>query len=154
MNPVPLLVRPAGPSDVDTLAAFNVAMALETESLALDLDTVRRGVAAMLADPAKGSYRVATRDGAVVGQLMITTEWSDWRCGWWWWIQSVYVAPEARRGGVYRALYQSVVDDAARAGDVHGLRLYVEQDNLRAQQTYQALGMARGKYVVFETGHE
>jgi ribosomal protein S18 acetylase RimI-like enzyme len=152
--PAPLQVRPAAPSDVDTLAAFNVAMALETEALSLDLDTVRRGGAAVLADPAKGSYRVATRDGAVVGQLMLTKEWSDWRCGWWWWIQSVYVAPDARRGGVYRALYQSVIADAERAGDVRGVRLYVEQENARAQRTYEALGMTRGRYLIFETGHE
>lgn len=111
-------------------------------------------MAAVLADPAKGSYRVATRAGAVTGQLMLTTEWSDWRCGWWWWIQSVYVAPEARRGGVYRALHRSVLEDATLAGDVRGVRLYVEQENVRAQRTYEALGMARGRYLVFETGHE
>ena len=154
MSPSPILIRPAVPADVDTVAAFNVAMALETEALTLDLDTVRRGVAALVADPAKGSYRVATREGELVGQLMITTEWSDWRCGWWWWIQSVYVAPEARRGGVYRALHRSVLEDAERAGDVRGVRLYVEQDNARAQRTYEALGMTRGRYLVFETGHE
>jgi ribosomal protein S18 acetylase RimI-like enzyme len=89
-----------------------------------------------------------------VGQLMLTTEWSDWRCGWWWWIQSVYVRPEARRGGVFRALYRSVLEDANRAGDVRGVRLYVEQENLRAQRTYEALGMRRGRYLVFETGSE
>lgn len=154
MSHPPILVRPAVPADVDTVAAFNVAMALETEGLSLDLDTVRRGVAAVVADPAKGSYRVATREGELVGQLMITTEWSDWRCGWWWWIQSVYVAPGARRAGVYRALHRSVLDDAERAGDVRGVRLYVEQDNVRAQRTYASLGMHRGRYLVFETGHE
>jgi ribosomal protein S18 acetylase RimI-like enzyme len=154
VNPTEIIIRPAAPSDVDILAAFNVAMAQETESLALDLATVRRGVAAVLADPAKGSYRVATRDGVVVGQLMITLEWSDWRCGWWWWIQSVYVAPEARRSGVYRALHRSVIEDAERAGDVRGVRLYVEQDNVRAQRTYASLGMQRGRYLVYETAHE
>jgi ribosomal protein S18 acetylase RimI-like enzyme len=152
--PTAILVRPAAPSDVDTLATFNVAMAFETEQIALDPGTVRRGVAAVLADPAKGSYRVATRAGAVVGQLMITTEWSDWRCGFWWWIQSVYVAADARRGGVYRALHRSVLEDAERAGDVRGVRLYVEQENTRAQRAYEALGMARGRYLVFETGQE
>lgn len=151
---MPLFVRPAELADLDTVAAFNVALARETESLALDLATVRRGVAAVFADPAKGSYRVATQDGAVVGQLMLTKEWSDWRCGWWWWIQSVYVSAEARRGGVYRALHQSVLDDAARAGDVRGVRLYVEQENARAQRTYEAMGMARGKYLIYETGQE
>jgi len=154
VSPTEILVRPAAPSDADVLAAFNVAMAEETESLALDLATVRRGVAAVLADPTKGSYRVATRSGVVVGQLMLTLEWSDWRCGWWWWIQSVYVAPEARRLGVYRALHRSVLEDAARAGDVRGVRLYVEQDNARAQRTYESLGMTRGRYLIFETAHE
>jgi ribosomal protein S18 acetylase RimI-like enzyme len=150
----PFIIRPAAPADADTLAAFNVALARESEALALDLDTVRRGVAAAIADPTKGSYRVATRDGSLVGQLMLTTEWSDWRCGWWWWIQSVYVRPEARRGGVFRALYRSVLEDADRAGDVRGVRLYVEQENVRAQRTYEALGMRRGRYLVFETGSE
>lgn len=154
VNPPPLLVRPALPSDIDTIAAFNAAMALETEALELDLDTLRRGVSAMLADPSKGSYRVALSDGALVGQVMITTEWSDWRCGYWWWLQSVYVLPEARRKGVFRALFRSVVEDAERAGDVRGIRLYVEQDNARAQRTYESLGMKRGKYLVFEMGHE
>jgi ribosomal protein S18 acetylase RimI-like enzyme len=151
---VSLVVRPASPADLDVLVAFNLALAEESEALSLDLATVRSGVGAALADPAKGSYRVATRDGAVVGQLMLTREWSDWRCGWWWWIQSVYVAREARRAGVYRALHQSVLDDAERAGDVRGVRLYVEQENARAQRTYEALGMARGKYLLYETGHE
>lgn len=154
MTTPPIVIRPAAPADVDTLAAFNVTMAMETESLALDLPTVRRGVAAVIADPAKGSYRVATRAGVVIGQLMLTKEWSDWRCGYWWWIQSVYVAPEARRSGVYRALYQSVLDDADREGDVRGVRLYVEHENTRAQATYAALGMKRGRYLVFESGSE
>lgn len=154
VKPLPLLIRPALPSDIDTIAAFNAAMALETEALSLDLDTLRRGVAAMLADPVKGSYRVAVLDGELVGQVMTTTEWSDWRCGWWWWLQSVYVAPKARRAGVFRALFQRVVEEAARAGDVRGIRLYVEQDNERAQRTYEALGMKRGRYLVFEKGGE
>lgn len=150
----PIRIRPLTVDDVDTVAAFNVAMALETEDLALDLDVVRRGVRAMLEDPSKGTYRLAELDGRVVGQLMITLEWSDWRCGWWWWIQSVYIAPEARRSGVYRALYESVLADVEARGDVRGVRLYVEHENVRAQQTYTALGMMRGKYVFFETTRE
>lgn len=150
----PLLVRAATPDDADLLARWNIAMAWETESLALDPPTVHRGVAAVLADSAKGRYRVATRDGVPVGALMITTEWSDWRNGTWWWIQSVYVAPEARRTGVYRALHESVLADAAEAGDVRGVRLYVEQDNERAQRTYAAMGMKRGHYLVYESSGE
>ncbi len=154
MSTSTLLVRPAARADVDVIAEFNVALALETESLSLDHATARRGVAAVLDDPSKGSYRVATRDDAVVGQLMITREWSDWRCEWWWWIQSVYVAPTERRGGVFRVLYASVIDDAHREGDVRGVRLYVEQENVRAQRTYETLGMVRGRYVIYETAHE
>lgn len=154
MNRSPLLVRAAVPTDIDVIAAFNVAMARETEALSLDPAIVRKGVAALFDDPAKGSYRIAIQNGAPVGQLMTTTEWSDWRCGFWWWIQSVYVVPEARRAGVYRALHRSLLEDAEKAGDVCGIRLYVEQDNVRAQRTYQALGMRRARYLVFETGHE
>jgi ribosomal protein S18 acetylase RimI-like enzyme len=147
-------VRPATPADVELIARCQVAMAAETEALALDPDVVRRGVAAVLADPSKGRYRVATQGGAVVGTLMLTTEWSDWRAGTWWWIQSVYVVPAARRAGVYRALHASVLREAAEAPDVRGVRLYVEQDNVRAQRTYEAMGMKRGRYVVYETAHE
>ena len=149
-----VLVRPAIASDVEIVAAFNVAMALETESLVLDPAVVRRGVEAMLVDPNKGAYRIATIDGVPVGQLMITLEWSDWRCGWWWWIQSVYVTPEGRRRGVYRALYESVLADVRNAPDVRGVRLYVEQHNAGAQRTYESLGMKRGKYVFYETESE
>jgi ribosomal protein S18 acetylase RimI-like enzyme len=148
------VVRPAEPADLDAIAAFQVAMAHETEAITLDPAVVRRGVAAVLADPAKGRYRVAEREGAVVGSLMLTTEWSDWRDGTWWWIQSVYVAPEARRAGVYRALHASVLADAEATGGVCGVRLYVEHANTRAQATYEAMGMRRGRYVVYETGHE
>ncbi|MFI5299568.1 MAG: GNAT family N-acetyltransferase [Polyangiales bacterium] len=150
----PLRIRALTARDVDVVAGFNVAMARETESLALDPELVRRGVRAMIEDPTKGQYRLAELAGRVVGQLMITLEWSDWRCGWWWWIQSVYIAPEARRLGVYRALYESVIADAKARGDVRGVRLYVEQENHRAQATYASLGMKRGKYVFFETTHE
>lgn len=148
--PSPIAIRPMRAADVETVAAFNAAMARETEDLALDLDTLRRGVRAMLDDPSKGTYRLAELDGRVVGQLMITLEWSDWRCGFWWWIQSVYVAPEARRRGVYRALFESVLADARARPDVRGVRLYVEHENHRAQQVYEALGMKRGRYVFYE----
>jgi ribosomal protein S18 acetylase RimI-like enzyme len=150
----PIRIRALTTADVDVVADFNVAMALETESLALDPEVVRRGVRAMIDDPTKGTYRLAEVDGRVVGQLMVTLEWSDWRCGWWWWIQSVYIAPIARRSGVYRALYESVIADAKERRDVRGVRLYVEHENVRAQETYTALGMVRGKYVFFETTTE
>lgn len=158
MPPAPpatsLVIRPLASGDVPTVAAFNVAMARETEALQLDLETVTRGVRALLEDPAKGFYRVAELDGRVVGQLMVTFEWSDWRCGFWWWIQSVYVSPSARRRGVYRQLYEAVLAESKGHGDVRGLRLYVEKDNAVAQDTYRALGMQPGKYLVFETASE
>lgn len=135
----------------------NVAMAAETEQLALDPERVLRGVRAVLADASKGFYLVATAPQAdagdapeaVVGQLMITFEWSDWRDGPQWWIQSVHVVPAWRRRGVYRALHDEVVRRAREAGAV-GIRLYVAASNTRAQATYEALGMAESHYRIFE----
>lgn len=145
-------IRPANAADVETLARWAEAMALETEGKVLDPATIRAGIAAGLADPGKARYLVAERDGRAVGTLMLTTEWSDWRNGWWWWIQSVYVAEDARRLGVFRALYDHVAAAAQATAGVCGLRLYVENDNARAQATYAALGMADAHYRVFEAG--
>ena len=125
-------------------------MAQETEGLALDDARTLAGVRAVLADEKRGFYLVAEREGAVVGQLMITTEWSDWRNAWFWWIQSVYVLPAHRRTGVFRALHDEVLRQVAARDDVCGVRLYVEKDNTRAQQTYQDLGMAQTDYLLFE----
>jgi ribosomal protein S18 acetylase RimI-like enzyme len=125
-------------------------MALETESKPLDLARLGRGVRALLADPTKGLYLVAERDGEVVGQLMLTWEHSDWRDGTFYWVQSVYVAPSARRTGVYRALYARVLELAEERGDCVGVRLYVERENATAQRTYEALGMQRSHYELFE----
>lgn len=143
-------VRPARPADLETIAGFNVAMALEAEHKRLDRDTVRRGVAAALEDPAKGRYFIAERDGRIVGQLMITYEWSDWRNGMFWWIQSVYVHPEARRSGVFKALFRHLEAQARSEAGVCGLRLYVEDGNTRAQDTYRRCGMTDGGYRVME----
>jgi ribosomal protein S18 acetylase RimI-like enzyme len=154
MNQMPdALVRDAVLADAPVIAAFNVAMALESENLKLVPEVVRAGVEAVLRDPAKGFYVVATSGGQVVGQTMVTFEWSDWRNANWWWIQSVYVSPGARRRGIFRRLYEEVQARAKRAG-VHGIRLYVERENVGAQQTYRALGMAHARYEVFELGHE
>ncbi|MFO0546896.1 MAG: N-acetyltransferase [Polyangiaceae bacterium] len=125
-------------------------MATETEGRELDRETLRRGVGALLEDPSHGFYCVAIRQGSVVGQLMVTFEWSDWRAGQFWWIQSVYVHPEHRRTGVYRALHEHVVGRARAQGGVVGVRLYVERENTRAQRTYEALGMKRAVYDMFE----
>ena len=145
-----LSVRAALPADAATLARFNVALAEETEALALSPETVLAGVEAVLEDPAKGLYWVAEIEGTVVGQLMLTYEWSDWRNGFFWWIQSVYVEPSSRRRGVFKALFEKASQQAADEPMVCGLRLYVAQDNDRAQQTYLDLGMQRVEYQVFE----
>ena len=142
-------IRTASPADVADLAAWNVAMAWETERKQLDPERLRRGVGAVLEQPRRGFYLVAELDGTAVGGLLVTYEWSDWRCGDFWWIQSVYVVPAARRGGVFRALHAAVAERAAAAGAV-GLRLYVETENARAQATYEGLGMQRCHYFMYE----
>jgi GNAT superfamily N-acetyltransferase len=152
-------VRPAHAADAGLLAQWAAAMALETEHKHLDPGTVHAGVAAGLADAARARYFIAMHDlpvaggetiGSAVGTLMFTNEWSDWRNGDWWWIQSVYVAPGHRRQGVYRALYRHVEQLARATPGVIGLRLYVERDNQRAQQAYAALGMVDAGYRIFE----
>jgi len=145
-----ITIRTATDADAETIAAHNVAMALEAEHRRLDPTTVRAGARRVLADPARGVYYVAQREGKVVGQLLITREWSDWRDGWFWWIQSVYVVPQARRQGVYRLLYQHVVAEARQQPDVRGLRLYVDTENTRAQRVYESLGMDRARYHFYE----
>jgi GNAT superfamily N-acetyltransferase len=145
-----LLIRAARDDDAETLAAFNAAMALETEGKRLLPQVVLAGVRRLLAEPALGFYLVAEADGVVAGGLMVTTEWSDWRNGRFWWIQSVYVRPAWRRRGVFRALYEYVNSAATAQPDVCGLRLYVEHENRSAQATYSNLGMAQTDYRLFE----
>jgi len=125
-------------------------MAWETERRRLNLARVERGVAALLRDPAKGIYFLAEVDGQITGQLLITYEWSDWRNGTFWWIQSVYVAPEHRQRGVFRALFEHVHRLAKSRKDVCGLRLYMHAKNHRARRTYERLGMDHSDYEVFE----
>ncbi len=143
-------IRKAKTEDMETLASFNEAMALETEDLHLNPETVRAGVRGLLNDPTKGFYLVATLKEQVVASLMVTYEWSDWRDGTIWWIQSVYVAPDSRRQGIYRSLYNKVKDLAESDTSVCGFRLYVEKDNKRAQDTYASLGMSETHYKIFE----
>ena len=144
-------VRPARASDAALISDFNVRLARETENRRLNRLRVRRGVAALLKDGSKGTYFLAEEEGVVAGQLSITYEWSDWRNGNFWWIQSVYVAPEFRQHGVFRALYAHVHELAKSRGDVCGLRLYVDVDNNPAQRTYKKLGMSETHYKFFET---
>jgi len=146
---IQLRVREATMADINVLVEFNAAMALETENKTLDPPVLSAGVAAVIAEPKRGFYLVAEHGRDVVGCLLITYEWSDWRNGDWWWFQSVYVHPDHRRGGVFRALYDEVERLAHLRSDVVGLRLYVERDNVRAQQTYASLGMHEAAYKMF-----
>ncbi|MEF8796440.1 MAG: GNAT family N-acetyltransferase [Salinivenus sp.] len=143
-------IRSATENDAETIARFNRQMAEETEGKALDPETTRRGVQAIFDNPSRGFYLVAERAGSVVASLMITTEWSDWRNGQFWWIQSVYVQPDDRRAGVYTALHRAVRRRAREATTVCGLRLYVERTNGRARDTYEALGMTQTSYRMYE----
>jgi len=144
-------IRQATMKDTDVIVRFNVLMAKETESIPLDGNRLRKGVEAILSDPLKGIYFVAEQNGAVVGQLMITYEWSDWRNGNFWWIQSVYVDATARGSGVFTALFKHVHQLASSRNDVCGLRLYVEANNSKARQTYERLGMKKSHYEMYET---
>lgn len=144
-----ILAREAHPSEADSIVAFQVAMARETETIDLDRETVSEGVGAVLEDPSKGRYFVAADGEEVVASLLITYEWSDWRNGWIWWIQSVWVEPEWRGRGVYRKLYGHV-RDAARTAEAKGIRLYVDVGNKAAQTVYRRLGMDGDHYRVFE----
>lgn len=148
--PESIQIRRAEPPDAAFIVESNIAMALETEDMALAEDVVRPGVAAVLADASLGFYVVAKIGGELAGQLMVTFEWSDWRNGLWWWVQSVYVRPGYRRRGVYSALHRHVADEARTAGGVCGLRLYVEQENAVAQQVYRSLDMHATRYHMYE----
>ena len=143
-------IRKANVGDAKVVAEFNRLIAEETEHKTLDMKTLLRGVRALLKDPKKGIYHVAEIDGVIVGQVMFTYEWSDWRNGNFWWLQSVYVRKEYRKQGVFRALYHYVEGLAKKRKDVCGLRLYVEHENERAQKTYESLGMKRSVYQMFE----
>lgn len=145
-----LHIRPARAEDAALLARWAQAMALETENKILPDADVRPGIARGIADPTLARYFVAERDGVPAGTLMFTFEWSDWRNGLWWWIQSVYVPPEFRRQGIYRALYAHVRALAQADAGVCGIRLYVEKDNRNARSTYEALGMQDAHYRIYE----
>jgi ribosomal protein S18 acetylase RimI-like enzyme len=143
------MIRKARIEDLQVLVEGNRAMAHETEGVRLDPDVLRDGVRAVLEDSRLGTYWVYEETRPIVAQLLITTEWSDWRNRFVWWVQSVYVHPDHRRRGLYRKLY-AAVRDAAREAGAGGLRLYVDTSNTRAQATYAALGMNGDHYRVFE----
>ena len=143
-------VRAARQEDVSLMARWAEAMALETEDKPLASAVVARGIQRAFDDPQKGLYYMAEIGGQPAGTLMLTWEWSDWRDGWWWWIQSVFVDEPFRRRGVYRALYAHVLALAEAHPEVRGIRLYVEQENSNARRTYEYLGMLHPGYVMYE----
>lgn len=143
-------IRRAAAEDVPALIQFNQAMALETEGKRLDTETLTKGVGAVFDDASKGFYVVAEDDGGIVGGLMVTYEWSDWRNNWFWWIQSVYVLPDARGKRVYSLMYEFVKETARDVGGVCGFRLYVEKANTHAQKVYERVGMEESVYLMYE----
>jgi GNAT superfamily N-acetyltransferase len=144
-------IRAARAGEAAALVEFNQAMALETEGKQLDEKILRSGVEAVLSDAGKGFYVVAENDDEkIVGGLLVTFEWSDWRSAWFWWIQSVYILPEMRGRKIYSLLYEFVKSEARARGDVFGFRLYVEKENERAQRVYEKLGMESSHYLMYE----
>ncbi len=143
-------VRTAAGTDAAAIAAFNAAMSIETEDIVLPEENALPGATAVFDDSSLGFYLIAETDGELAGSLMITYEWSDWSNAMYWWIQSVYVAPEHRRQGVYRALYDHVIAMAQSDGNVRGIKLYVYYGNDSAQATYESLGMHRSEHHIYE----
>lgn len=142
-------IRKAQHKDCEAIVFGNCAMAMETENKSLDKKRVTQGVMAVLADDNKGFYIVAVENNDVIGQLMITYEWSDWRNGTFWWIQSVYIAKEHRRKGVYTQLYK-YIKEKCKEHNVCGIRLYVDKSNTTARETYKKLGMESNHYDFME----
>jgi GNAT superfamily N-acetyltransferase len=147
---MPITIRRAAPADIPLIVDFNSRLALESEGKTLDAPILTAGVTAAMDDQTKGPYYLAVEGETILGQMQITFEWSDWRNGWIWWIQGVYVRTEARRSGVFRALYEYIWGEARRAGNVIALRLYVAKENRGAQATYRQMGMAPSNYLLYE----
>jgi len=143
-------IRPATPADAGRITEFNLLLALESESITLDPERLARGVELGLETIVRGRYWVAEEDGAIRGQCGVTTEWSDWRCGWVWWLQSVYVEAGWRGRGLFRALWDRVLEDAHAEGDVVALRLYVHRENGGARAIYERVGMEESPYLVYQ----
>ena len=145
-----LSVRMGQDKDADSLVRFNMALTWETERKQLSLPLVNKGVQTLLKNPQYGFYVVAEKSSEIIGAFMVTFEWSDWRCGLFWWIQSVYVKPEFRQRGVFRRLYEYLKDKASRESNVCGFRLYVQQSNRTALSTYGKVGIKETPYKVYE----
>lgn len=150
MDGLLIRIRNGLPEDADSVVEFNRLLALETEGKALDPVVLRPGVIRALSSPELCRYFIAESDGQVVGQTMITYEWSDWRNGPIWWIQSVYVLSEYRGAGVFRALFDHILSEAEANGTVRAVRLYVDRDNENAMKVYDQIGMQRSDYVMYE----
>lgn len=146
-----IAIRPATTADEAIVVEFNCRLAEETENKQLDRATVQLGVRAILANSRHGRYFLASVGDQIVGQMMHTFEWSDWRNGEIWWLQSVYVHADFRRQGVFRSLIQHLQAEATASPNVVGLRLYVEEHNTTAQATYEQLGLKLAGYVVMES---
>jgi len=144
-------IRTATLADLPFIAEANAALATETEGKVLEAALLHPGVRAVLEDPALGRYYIAEIDGQAAGQLMTTSEWSDWRNGLFIWIQSVYVLPAHRGDGVFRALFGHLESLAREDPKICGIRLYVDRNNARAQEVYGRMGMHRSNYGVMET---
>ena len=138
--------------DIESIVQFQLDMAMESEGCILDKEKVTNGVTAAMLDDSKGIYWVAKIEGKAIGSLMLTREWSDWNNKWYWWVQSVYVVPEYRRQGVYKAMYMKVKEEAKERG-ISQIRLYVDKTNSSAQRVYQCLGMQESHYMMFEDSH-
>jgi GNAT superfamily N-acetyltransferase len=145
-----MIIREAKNSDIDQIIDFQLKMALETEQIELNSTTVKKGVNAVILDSSKGRYYVAEKDGKIIGSLLTTYEWSDWRNGTILWIQSVYILPEYRRKGVYRKLYSHIKDLVNNDSQLNGIRLYADKTNHVAHKTYSNLGMNQDHYITFE----
>ena len=145
-----ITIRCGQPKDLEHIVMFQLRMALETEGLTLDLDTVTQGVRAVFEDPSKGEYWVAEKDGQIVGGLLTIPEWSDWRNGTVLWIHSVYVVPKFRQQGVFKRLYMTLKEHVEASSDLCGLRLYVDKRNRQAQKVYEAMGMDGSHYRLYE----
>ncbi len=145
-----LIIRQASPADVNSIVAFQLEMAQETENRVLNPAVVDKGVASVLHDSGRGQYFIAELNGQVVGSLLITYEWSDWRNAYFWWIQSVYIDPTSRRRGIYSAMHNHILCMARSDRSVCGVRLYVDQMNKAGKATYSSLGMRKSRYDLYE----
>ena len=145
-----MIVRKANINDVNKIAEYNYNLAFETEDKKLNMEVLTKGVTALLKDENKGVYHVCEIDGNIVGQIMYTFEWSDWRNETFLWIQSVYVDKNYRGKGVFKTLYNHIKNICDKDKNICGIRLYVERENYVAQKTYKSLGMEECNYYMYE----